>query len=148
MCRTVWRREVLDYQGKHYTLPYPGGTGRGKPLKLINRPVRDRIPIVIAALGPKNVERDAEVAEGWQPIFYFPDKAAIAWQEPIARGAARRGDDLPPLAVIAAAPLPIGDGLTDLRDTLRPMFALYIGGVGARGRYFFHHLALPLRSPA
>src|SRR5260370_25564181 len=109
MCRTVWRREVLDYQGKHYTLPYPGGTGRGKPLKLINRPVRDRIPVVIAALGPKNVELAAEVAEGWQPIFYFPEKAAVAWQAPLAAGAARRGPELPPLDAIAPAPLPIAE---------------------------------------
>src|SRR6516165_10978874 len=84
ICRMVWRRDRLDYKGKHYTLPYPGGTGLGKPLKLINHPVRERIPIVVAALGPKNVELAAEIAEGWQPIFYFPEKAAVAWQAPLA----------------------------------------------------------------
>jgi F420-dependent oxidoreductase-like protein len=144
ICRKVWRREVLDYQGKHYTLPYPGGTGLGKPLKLINQPVRDRIPVVIAALGPKNVELAAEIAEGWQPIFYFPEKAAVAWQAPLAAGAAKRGPDLPPLDVIAAAPLAIGEGeaITGLRDRLRPFLALYIGGMGARGRNFYNDLAI------
>ena len=141
ICRMVWRRDRLDYQGKHYTLPYDGGTGLGKPLKLINHPVRDRIPIVIAALGPKNVELAAELAEGWQPIFYHPEKAPLAWAEPLAKGAAKRSADLPPLDVIAAAPLAIGDDVTHLREVARPVFALYIGGMGARGRNFYHDLA-------
>jgi F420-dependent oxidoreductase-like protein len=141
ICRMVWRRDRLDYQGKHYTLPYPGGTGLGKPLKLINHPVRERIPIVIAALGPKNVALAAEVAEGWQPIFYFPEKAAIAWDAPLAEGKARRDPALGPLDVIASAPLAIGDDVTGLRDLTRPVFALYIGGMGARGRNFYYDLA-------
>jgi F420-dependent oxidoreductase-like protein len=141
ICRMVWRRDRLDYQGKHYTLPYEGGTGLGKPLKLINHPVRERIPIVIAALGPKNVALAAEVAEGWQPIFYFPEKAAIAWDAPLAEGKARRDPALGPLDVIASAPLAIGDDVTGLRDLTRPVFALYIGGMGARGRNFYYDLA-------
>jgi F420-dependent oxidoreductase-like protein len=141
ICRMVWRRERLDYQGKHYTLPYDGGTGLGKPLKLINHPVRERIPIVIAALGPKNVALAAEVAEGWQPIFYFPEKAAIAWDAPLAEGKARRDPALGTLDVIASAPLAIGDDVTGLRDLTRPVFALYIGGMGARGRNFYYDLA-------
>jgi F420-dependent oxidoreductase-like protein len=141
ICRMVWRRDRLDYQGKHYTLPYAGGTGLGKPLKLINHPVRERIPIVIAALGPKNVALAAEVAEGWQPIFYFPEKAAIAWDAPLAEGKARRDPALGTLDVIASAPLAIGDDVTGLRDLTRPVFALYIGGMGARGRNFYYDLA-------
>jgi F420-dependent oxidoreductase-like protein len=141
ICRMVWRRDRLDYQGKHYTLPYDGGTGLGKPLKLINHPVRERIPIVIAALGPKNVALAAEVAEGWQPIFYFPEKAAIAWDAPLAEGKARRDPALGTLDVIASAPLAIGDDVTGLRDLTRPVFALYIGGMGARGRNFYYDLA-------
>ena len=141
ICRMVWRRDRLDYQGKHYTLPYGGGTGLGKPLKLINHPVRERIPIVIAALGPKNVALAAEVAEGWQPIFYFPEKAAIAWDAPLAEGKARRDPALGTLDVIASAPLAIGDDVTGLRDLTRPVFALYIGGMGARGRNFYYDLA-------
>jgi len=141
ICRMVWRRDRLDYQGKHYTLPYEGGTGLGKPLKLINHPVRERIPIIIAALGPKNVALAAEVAEGWQPIFYFPEKAAIAWDAPLAEGKARRDPALGTLDVIASAPLAIGDDVTGLRDLTRPVFALYIGGMGARGRNFYYDLA-------
>ena len=141
ICRLIWRRDRLDYQGRHYTLPLEGGTGLGKPLKLINRPVRERIPIVIAALGPKNVELAAEVAEGWQPIFYLPEKAGIAWDEPLKAGNAKRTADLGPLDVIAAAPLAIGDDVTALREIARPVFALYIGGMGARGRNFYYDLA-------
>ena len=141
ICRMVWRRERLDYHGKHYTLPYAGGTGLGKPLKLINHPVRERIPIVIAALGPKNVELAAELAEGWQPIFYFPEKAALTWAAPLREGAAKRDPLLPPLDVIAAAPLAVGEDVTALRDLLRPMFALYVGGMGARGKNFYYDLA-------
>jgi F420-dependent oxidoreductase-like protein len=141
ICRIVWRRDRLDYQGRHYQLPLAGGTGLGKPLKLINHPVRERIPIVIAALGPKNVELAAEIAEGWQPIFYLPEKAGIAWDAPLAAGKAKRAGDLGPLDVIAAAPLAIGDDVTALRELARPVFALYIGGMGARGRNFYYDLA-------
>jgi len=143
ICRMVWRRERLDYHGRHYAFPLPAGqgTGLGKPLKLINHPVRERIPIVIAALGPKNVTLAAEVAEGWQPIFYFPEKAGLTWDAPLAAGRAKRDPRLPPLDVIAAAPLAIGDDVAHLRDVTRPVFALYIGGMGARDKNFYYDLA-------
>jgi len=141
ICRLVWRRERLDYKGRHYRLPLEGGTGLGKPLKLINHPVRERIPIVVAALGPKNVALAAELAEGWQPIFYFPEKSAIAWAAPLNEGLARRDATLGPLDVIAAAPLAIGEDVTSLRELSRPYFALYIGGMGARGKNFYYDLA-------
>src|SRR6202012_6005113 len=144
ICRMVWRRERLDYHGRHYTLPLPAGqgTGLGKPLKLINHPVRERIPIVIAALGPKNVALAAELAEGWQPIFYYPERAGLTWDAALAEGGARRDvAALGELDVIAAAPLAIGDDVTHLRDVLRPGFALYIGGMGARGKNFYYDLA-------
>ena len=145
ICRMVWRRERLDYHGRHYTLPLDSadgkGTGLGKPLKLINHPVRERIPVVIAALGPKNVALAAELAEGWQPIFYFPEKAGLTWDAQLAQGKARRDPQLPALDVIAAAPLAIGDDVTHLRDLARPVFALYIGGMGARGKNFYYDLA-------
>jgi F420-dependent oxidoreductase-like protein len=144
ICRHVWRRERLEYAGRHYTIPLPpdAGTGLGKPLKLINHPVRERIPIVIAALGPKNVRLAAELAEGWEPIFYFPEKAAEAWAAPLAAGAARRDPSLPPLDVIAQAPLAIGEDVTGLLEFGRPMLALYIGGMGAKGRNFYNDLAV------
>jgi F420-dependent oxidoreductase-like protein len=155
ICRLVWRRERLDYQGRYYRLPLEGGSpssgvrgsspagkqSLGKPLKLINHPVRDRIPIVVAALGPKNVALAAELAEGWQPIFYFPEKSGAAWGAPLAEGLARRDEALGELDVIAAAPLAIGEDVTGLRELARPYFALYIGGMGARGRNFYYDLA-------
>jgi F420-dependent oxidoreductase-like protein len=141
ICRMIWRRDRLEYKGRYYTLPLEGGTGLGKPLKLINHPVRERVPIIVAALGPKNVALAAELAEGWQPIFYFPEKAAEAWAPALAEGRASRPAELGPLDVIAAAPLAIGDDVTGLRDVVRPYFALYIGGMGARGRNFYYDLA-------
>jgi F420-dependent oxidoreductase-like protein len=142
ICRMVWRRERLEYHGKHYELPLNGGTGLGKPLKLINHPVRENIPIVIAALGPKNVELAAELANGWQPIFYFPEKAAVSWAEPLAAGTAKRDTAaLGPLDIIAAAPLAVGEDVAHLRELTRPVFALYIGGMGARGKNFYYDLA-------
>src|ERR1700730_6246045 len=77
ICRKVWARERLQHEGRYYQIPLPPGraTGVGKPLKLINHPVRDHIPVILAAIGPKNVELAAELAEGWEPIFYMPDRA-------------------------------------------------------------------------
>ena len=128
ICRKVWRRERLEYAGKHYTIPLPAGqgTGLGKPLKLINHPVRDRIPIFVAAIGPKNVELAAELAEGWEPIFYLAEKAADVWRAPLAAGAAKRDPALPPLDVVAQASLAIGDDVAGLLEFGRPSLALYI----------------------
>jgi F420-dependent oxidoreductase-like protein len=144
ICRSVWRREPLSYAGRHYTIPLPPGegTGLGKPLKLINRPVRERIPIVVAAIGPRNVTMTAELAEGWEPIFFFPEKAAEVWGQALAAGRARRDPTLGPLDVIAQAPLAIGEDVADdVLDFYRPMMALYIGGMGARGHNFYNDLA-------
>jgi len=143
ICRMVWRRERLSYQGKYYTLPLEGGTGLGKPLKLINHPVRERIPIALAAIGPKNVALAAELAESWMPIFYLPEKAGDVWGASVAEGTARRDPALGPLDVIATAGLAIGDDsdTLKLRDHGRPQLALYIGGMGARGRNFYNDLA-------
>jgi F420-dependent oxidoreductase-like protein len=143
ICRMVWRRERLVYDGKYYKLPLPAeeGTGLGKPLKLINHPVRERIPIFIASLGPKNVEMTAELAEGWEPIFYVPEKAGDVWGEALTRGKAKRDPSLGELDVVAQAPLAIGDDVDGLLEFGRPMAALYIGGMGAKGRNFYNDLA-------
>src|SRR5882757_10786828 len=111
ICRMVWRRERVEYQGKYYQIPLPAdrGTGLGKPLKLINHPVRDRIPITIAALGPQNVQLTAEIAEGWQPVFFYPERADDVWGESLRAGYAKRDPDLGPLDIMASAPLAIGE---------------------------------------
>ncbi|MFI0445171.1 LLM class F420-dependent oxidoreductase [Actinomadura sp. 6N118] len=142
ICRKVWRRERLQYDGKYYTLPLPAekGTGLGKPLKLINHPVRADIPIEIAAIGPKNVELTAEIANGWQPIFYLPEKAADVWGPSLEAGRAKRDAALGELDIVGQAPLAIGDDVQGFLEFGRPMAALYIGGMGAKGKNFYNDL--------
>ena len=143
ICRQVWRRERVQYSGKHYQVPLPPdrGTGLGKALQLINRPVRERIPITIAALGPQNVELTAEIAEGWQPVFYHPEKAGLVWGEALAAGATKRDPALGPLDIMVHASLAIGDNVDERLAWAKPQLALYIGGMGAKGRNFYHNLA-------
>src|ERR1700712_4186141 len=143
ICRQVWRREKVQFDGKYYQVPLPAerGTGLGKPLQLINHPVRERIPIAIAALGPQNVKLTAEIAEGWQPIFYYPEKADDVWGDALRAGAAKRDPELGPLDVMVSASLAIGDDVDDRLSWAKPQLALYIGGMGARGKNFYHDLA-------
>ncbi|MFD9965945.1 LLM class F420-dependent oxidoreductase [Amycolatopsis sp. NPDC058986] len=143
ICRQVWRRERVVHDGRHYTIPLPPeqGTGLGKPLKLINHPVRERIPILLASIGPKNVALTAELAEGWEPIFFHPEKAAAVWGDALAEGKAKRDPSLPELDTFVGAALAIGDDVDHLLDHLRGMLALYIGGMGARGKNFYNDLA-------
>ncbi|MDQ6616440.1 MAG: LLM class F420-dependent oxidoreductase [Actinomycetota bacterium] len=141
ICRRVWRREVLTNDGV-YQLPLPPerGTGLGKPLKLLTHPVRSAIPIWVASLGPKNVEMTAEVADGWLPTLYIPERAAGVWGAPLAKGAANRSPDLAPLEICAGSLVAVGEGIEGLRDLARPTVALYVGGMGARGRNFYNSL--------
>ncbi|OBG75011.1 MULTISPECIES: LLM class F420-dependent oxidoreductase [unclassified Mycobacterium] len=143
ICRQVWRRETVKHEGTHYTIPLPAGqgTGLGKPLKLINKPVRERIPVLVAALGPKNVELAAEIAEGWQPIFFLPEKAHDVWGQALADGRAKRDPALGELDVFAGPVLAIGENVEPLREFVKPHLALYIGGMGAKGKNFYHALA-------
>jgi F420-dependent oxidoreductase-like protein len=142
ICRRVWRREVVTNDGA-YPIPLPAGqgTGLGKPLKLITHPQRERIPIWVASLGPKNVEMTAEVADGWLPILFVPERADRVWGEALRRGAARRDPSLGPLEVAAGGMVAIGEDVQGVRDLARPMVALYVGGMGARGRNFYNDLA-------
>jgi F420-dependent oxidoreductase-like protein len=142
ICRQVWRRESVVHQGKHYQVPLPAdqGTGLGKPLKLINHPVRSRIPIMIASVGPRNVELTAEIAEAWQPFFFLPERAGEVWGQPLANGHLKRGQELPPMDVVVQPSLAITDDTTAAYDAVRGVVALYVGGMGARGRNFYHDL--------
>ena len=143
ICRQVWRREQLVHDGPKYTVPLPAeqGTGLGKPLKLINTPVRDRIPVMLAALGPKNVELAAEIAEAWEPIFFMPEKAGSVWGDSLAAGRARRDPALGDLQIVVGVPVAIGDDVEPMLERVRPQLALYIGGMGARGKNFYNDLA-------
>ncbi len=142
ICRKVWRRERVEHDGPSYQLPLPAdqGTGLGKPLKLINHPVRDDIPVYIASLGPKNVAMTAEIADGWIPVFFHPDKADTVWGDAIAEGNAKRDSALGPMEVVAGGTVAICDDDTaeKLRNAGRSMTALYVGGMGAKGKNFYN----------
>ena len=142
ICRTVWKRERLVYEGKKYKMPLgpDEGMGLGKALKLITHPVREEVPITVAALGPKSVAMTAELADGWLPIFYYAEKAKQRWGDALAAGLAKRDPNRAPLEVFAGGPVGIGDGLESLRGMGRPMTALYVGGMGARGKNFYNEL--------
>src|SRR5215207_3071128 len=143
ICRKVWRRERLEHDGRYYQLPLPAekGTGLGKPLKLISHPVRNRIPVWLAALGDKNVELAAEIADGWIPFLYLPDRAHLVWGDSLDRGRKKRDPSLGPLQILAGGPMAIGDDVTHLRDRARPNISLYVGGMGARGKNFYNNVA-------
>jgi len=145
VCRKVWKREVIDYHGATIDIPLPKGqgTGLGKPLKLINHPVRDRIPLWWASLKGKSVEATAEVADGWIPVFFVPEKAALVWGDALALGMAKRAADLGPLQVVAGGAAFITDDAdlaTRVLDGGRPQAALYVGGMGARGKNFYNDI--------
>lgn len=146
ICRTLWRGEVLQHQGRHYEAPLSpesGGSGLGKPLKLLTPQARPRIPMMLAAIGPRNVRLAAEMFEAWIPPFFSPAHAAETWGQPLADGLARRSDALGPLEVVTSTTLCLTDD-TNLqefaRQQVRERLALYIGGMGARDRNFYADL--------
>jgi F420-dependent oxidoreductase-like protein len=138
------RREPLVHEGI-VTLPLPAdqGLGLGKPLKLLTHPERPAVPLWVASLGDKNVQMTAEVADGWLPHLFYPEKAQSVWGDALARGAAKRSPELGPLQVSAGGMVAIGEGpeTKALLDFVRPMYALYVGGMGARGKNFYNDLA-------
>jgi F420-dependent oxidoreductase-like protein len=142
--RAILRREQpLEHHGEHYDVPYtgPGATGLGKPLKLILHPLRADVPIYLAAIGPRNVALAAEIADGWLPIFFSPERFRDVHADALEQGFARRGGrpgqwDLAPLV-----PVVVADDVQACRDVLKPLLALYVGGMGARGRNFYNRLA-------
>lgn len=144
--RTILRREApLEHHGPHYDIPYSGddATGLGKALKLIVHPNRADIPIYLAAIGPKNVELTAEIANGWLPIFFSPYRFADTYGASLDAGFAKAGDgkSLADFDVAPTVSVIVGDDLDTLRGFVKPMAALYIGGMGARGKNFYNDLA-------
>ena len=142
ICRSVWRRDRLNHQGDKYQIPLSAGqgTGLGKALRITDQPVREQIPIFLASLGPKNVEMTAEVANGWLPLHFWPDRAGEVWGPSLKSGTAKRPAELGTLDVVAGGPLAIGDDVAHLRDKSRPMLALYFGGMGARGQNYYNEV--------
>jgi F420-dependent oxidoreductase-like protein len=129
--RTVVRRERLEHHGEHYDIPLSGGTGLGKPLKLMARPVRAEIPIYLAAIASRAVEQALEIADGWLPIFWSPEKARDVF--PLDR--VRDGFDIAP-----SVPAIVTDDVESGRDALKQYYSFYIGGMGARSSNFYNDL--------
>jgi len=143
ICRKVWKRdERLVYEGRKFHLPLPAdqGTGLGKPLKIINHPVRDSVPIALATLGTQSVEATAELADAWLPAFFMPDRADAVWGDALRAGLKKRDPALAPLEIFAGGTVAIGEGLEAYRDMARPGAALYVGGMGAREKNFYNQI--------
>jgi F420-dependent oxidoreductase-like protein len=141
--RAAVRRDTVEYDGKVFSLPLPQGqgTGLGKPLKMLTRPERRAVPIYVAALGAKSVAGAAEYADGWLPFLFSPEGSGRVWGDALARGRAKRSAELAPLEIAAGGMVAVGDDVKGLLDLARPMFALYIGGMGAREKNFYNDLA-------
>ena len=144
--RTILAREApLEHHGEHYDIPFsgPAATGLGKPLKIIVHPRRADIPVYLAAIGSKNVELAAEIADGWLPIFFSPYRFKDAYGAAIDAGFARAGGgkSLDRFDVAPTVTVIMGDDVDTLRGFAKPMVALYVGGMGARGKNFYNDLA-------
>jgi F420-dependent oxidoreductase-like protein len=145
VCRSTWKREVVDYHGQTIDIPLPAGqgTGLGKALKLINHPVRSSIPIWWASLKGRSVESTAELADGWIPINFVPERSGVVWGDALALGAKKRSPELGPLQILAGGTVCITDDedlMTRTLDANRPQAALYAGGMGARGKNFYNDI--------
>lgn len=142
--RQILRREErLMFDGRHYQIPYRGddATGLGKPLKSTLEAAPD-IPIYLAAIGPKNVELAAEIADGWLPIFFSPQKYDDIYKPHIEAGFAKAGGkSLANFDIAPTVSVVINDNMDICYNMLRPFLALYIGGMGAKGRNFYNDLA-------
>src|ERR671936_2770933 len=132
LVRKALRRELVELAGREYEVPYRGedATGLGKPLKLMLRPLRAEIPIYLAALSPKNVALAFEIADGWLPVFFSPERARAAFGFE-----SRDGFEIAPTVHVA-----VTDDLGSARDAIRPILALYVGGMGARRANFYNSL--------
>ncbi len=138
--REILRREKpLEFHGEHFDVPVQGGTGLGKPLKTIVHPLRAELPIYLAAIGPKNIALAAEIGDGWLPTFYAPAHADV-FAASIEEGLRRGGRDRSKFDVAPFVPVLVGDDIQACRDLVKPMLALYVGGMGARGRNFYNTL--------
>ena len=139
--QVIARADPVTLAGDLYQVPYTGSdaSGLGKPLRSTMRPVREQIPIYLAAIGPKNVALAAEIADGWLPTFCNPERPEVL-ESSISEGLARGGRSRSEFTVLPTAYVRVGNDLEECRDAVRPYFSLYIGGMGARGRNFYFDL--------
>lgn len=143
--RKIFAREApLEHEGKHYQIPYQGedATGLGKPLKSILHGRTD-LPIYIASIGPKNVQLTAEIADGWLPIFFSPERYPDYFQEHVEAGFAKadNGKSIADFEIVPSVTVVMEDNLEMAYNQVKPMLALYVGGMGAKGKNFYHDLA-------
>jgi F420-dependent oxidoreductase-like protein len=136
--RLALSRQRVKYDGEHYTLPLPDGPG--KALTLTVHPVREQIPIYLAAVGPKNLELCGEIAEGWLAIFYSPEDSGESF-EAVKAGRTKAGKTMDGFDVVPTVPVVIGDDIDACADAVRPYCALYVGGMGSREKNFYNALA-------
>jgi F420-dependent oxidoreductase-like protein len=137
--RKALRRDRLSYNGEHWTLPLPGG--QGKALQLTVHPVRERIPVYLAALGPKNLELTGEIADGWLAIFFSPEYGVHLLQR-IEAGRTKTGRQMAGFDVVATVPVSVGNDLEACAAPVRAYCALYLGGMGSREQNFYNRLAV------
>jgi F420-dependent oxidoreductase-like protein len=141
--RAIFKREQPhEHNGEYYDIPVHGGTGLGKPLKLIVHPLRSSIPIYVAAIGPKNVALAGEIADGWLPVFFSPRRVSV-FRKSLDEGFARRSDGRAPadFDIAPTVSVVVGDDVDACRMHVKPNLALYVGGMGARGKNFYNDLA-------
>ncbi|MBP8532823.1 LLM class F420-dependent oxidoreductase [Streptomyces sp. MK37H] len=137
--RKAMSRERLTHEGQNWTLPLPDGPG--KPLKLTVHPVREYIPLYIAAIGPKNLEQTGEIADGALVLFYDPEHAEETTLSSLRAGREKAGKDLEGFDVVPTVPMALGDDVRALADQFRPYTALYVGGMGSAKQNFYNKLA-------
>ena len=141
--RQILRREApLSHTGTHYQIPYQGddATGLGKPLKSILHG-RAEMSIYLAAIGPKNVQLSAEIADGWLPIFFAPRHYEAVFAPQVEAGLTKAGKSINAFDIAPSVSVVVGEDVAACRSLIKPMLALYIGGMGARGKNFYHDLA-------
>ncbi len=141
--KVLSRDEPVVFQGERYQLPLPGGTGLGKPLRSIVEPLRRDLPILLAAEGPRNVALAAEIADGWLAFLYSPHHHDL-YAPSLAEGHAKRAPELAgrPFEIVASVPVVVGATAAEAADYVRPVLALYIGGMGAKSANFHHEVAV------
>jgi len=140
--RAILKREKpVEFHGEYYDIPYKGAdaTGLGKPLRSILHGRAD-MPIYLAAVGPKNVALAGEIADGWIPIFFSPRRASM-FREWLAEGFKARGGTPARFDVMPMVAVVVGDDAAACRAVVKPRLALYVGGMGARGRNFYNDIA-------
>jgi F420-dependent oxidoreductase-like protein len=135
--RMALARQKIEFHGETLELPLPDGPG--KALKLTIRPVQEQIPIFLAVLGPKNVALAGEIADGWLPVFFSPEHTKTL-RGPLEEGASRAGRSLDGFRICPSVNVMIGDDVESARNAMRPILALYVGGMGSREQNFYNRL--------